>query len=58
MAVTATPRGRSVSTRRVGYFLAVVINVMMLDTIHVWPGWRELPILTEDMSRVLGLITL
>jgi hypothetical protein len=41
-----------------GYVIAAGINVAFLWFVTVAPGWRWLPFLTEDFSRVVGLVTL
>jgi hypothetical protein len=48
------PRG----ARVVGYLIAAAINVALLWFVIVTPGWRWLPFLTEDFSRVVGLVSL
>jgi hypothetical protein len=58
----ATPprRVRARPPRRVrwfGYLLAAAINAALLWLVHVEPGWRALPILTEDFAEVLGVLT-
>lgn len=50
-------RRRSVAARRAGYAFGVVVNVALLYAVHGWPGWRELPFLTEDTTQVLGAVT-
>jgi hypothetical protein len=44
--------------RRVGYALAILINVVLLLLVNVWPTWRVLPFLTEAMLDVLPLVNL
>jgi hypothetical protein len=46
------------SARVAGYLIAAAINAGILWLVIVAPGWRWLPFLTEDFSRVLGLVTL
>jgi hypothetical protein len=48
------PRG----ARMVGYLLAIAINAAFIWFVNVAPGWRWLPFLSEDFSRVAGLVTL
>ena len=43
--------------RGVGYLLGAAINVALIWLINVPPGWRWLPFLTDDFSRVVGLVT-
>ena len=51
----AKPR-QSVASRRVGYGFAVAINAVLLWLINVWPGWDTAAFLTEDFTKVLGLV--
>jgi hypothetical protein len=46
------------SARVAGYLIAAAINAGVLWLVIVAPGWRWLPFLTEDFSRVLGLVAL
>jgi hypothetical protein len=48
------PRG----ARVLGYLVAAAINVAFIGFLNIWPGWRWLPFLTEDFSRVVGLVSL
>jgi hypothetical protein len=48
------PRG----ARVFGYLLALAINTALLWVVNVTPGWRWLPVLTEDFRQVVGLVTL
>jgi hypothetical protein len=57
MTITQSTRP-SVASRRAGYGIAVVINVVLLWLIHVWPGWDAVPFLTADFASVLWLINL
>ena len=57
MATTATPRRRTAPSRQAGYCVAATVNAVVLYLILVRPGWREVPILTDDTSRVIGLLT-
>jgi hypothetical protein len=54
-AAPVKPR-QSVASRRVGYGVSVAINAVMLFLINAWPGWDVLPFLTQDFSKVLGLV--
>lgn len=56
MSVRTEKRRPGVATRRVGYVAAVVVNAFLLYAVNVWPGWDELPFLTEDTPDVLGLV--
>lgn len=58
MAVTTTPTRQrpAVAARRLGYVVAVLVNLALLYTVNVWPGWDALPFLTEDTTQVLPLV--
>jgi hypothetical protein len=56
MAVTAPAHRPSVGARRAGYAIAVAFNVAVLYLVFVWPGWRAVPLLTDDTRRLLGLV--
>jgi hypothetical protein len=43
--------------RRVGYVIAAAVNAAILYAVFVWPGWREVPFLTEETTKVLGIFT-
>jgi hypothetical protein len=49
-------RRPSTAARRFGHAVAVVVNAAMLYVVNVWPGWDSLWFLTEDTTRVLGLV--
>ena len=44
--------------RKVGYSVAVMVNVIMLILVNATPGWRVLPFLTEDFVSLLWLVNL
>jgi hypothetical protein len=46
------PRG----ARCVGYVLSAAINLVLLWLVTVQPGWRFVPILTEDFTAVVGVV--
>ena len=54
--ITKTVRSRA--ARSVGYTVAAVVNTVLLFLVNVRPGWRSVPFLTEDTSRVLLLVNL
>lgn len=58
MTVTTPVRRPTAAARRLGYVIAAGINVAMLSVVNVWPGWQALPFLTDDTTRVLGLVNL
>ena len=43
-------------SRRVGYTLAIVLNVVLLVLVNDVPGWQALPFLTDDFAAVLWLV--
>ena len=47
---------QSLAARRAGYVIGALVNVVMLGAVNVWPGWQAVPFLTDDMTRVLGLV--
>lgn len=58
---SATPRSRhrdrpSPASRRFGYGLGIAISVVLLFAINEWPGWQEVPFLTDATSDVLPLV--
>jgi hypothetical protein len=55
MTVTAPSRRPSVAARRVGYAIAMAVNLVLLYFVNVRPGWSALPVLTEDTTAVLGI---
>ena len=52
-----TPRP-GVAARRVGYAVAVLINLVALYLFNVQPGWRSAPFLTDGTPQVLVLLNL
>jgi predicted membrane protein len=36
--------------------VGLVVNAGLLFAINDWPGWNAVPFLTEDTTRVLGLV--
>lgn len=53
-----SPSGPSRVARKVGYLVAVMVNVIMLVLVNAIPGWRVLPFLTEDFVSLLWLVNL
>lgn len=47
---------RSSVGRRAGYLVGIVVDAVLLYLINGWPGWDEVPFLTEDTTRVLGWV--
>jgi hypothetical protein len=52
------PGNQARPARKVGYLVAVIVNVTIWVVVNVRPGWRELPFLTEDFLDVLWLVNL
>ncbi len=42
--------------RRVGYVIAIIVNLVFYWLINVWPGWEALPFLTADTAEVVPLV--
>jgi hypothetical protein len=58
MTVAERPAAISRSTptvRRIGYALAVVVNLGILLLTVVWPGWEAVPFLTPATAEVIPL---
>ena len=53
--VLARPRPGS---RRVGYAVAVAVNLALLYLLNRTPGWQEVPFLTDAMARCIGVVNL
>ncbi|MGI8329731.1 hypothetical protein ACRYCC_07175 [Actinomadura scrupuli] len=58
MASDVSAGHRSNTARRVGYLIAAGIGAALLYALNVRPGWDALPFLTDETSRVLGLLDL
>jgi hypothetical protein len=55
--VPSTPTKRPPrSARRVGYVLGAAINLLLLWLVTVRPGWRFVPVLTEEFTAVVGVV--
>lgn len=52
---SAKPRP-SRAARRVGYAVAVLVNIILLGAINGWPGWEAVPFLTDDTAVVIGWV--
>ncbi len=46
----------SAASRRFGYALGITLNVLMIFFINEWPGWQEVPFLTDATNDVLPLL--
>jgi hypothetical protein len=58
MVTTSTVRRPSTGVRRVGYAIAVAINVVFGYLVNARPGWSALPFLADDFRQVLVLVNL
>ena len=56
MAQTRQEQPTSTRVNRIGYVVAILINVAGLVVLHVWPGWDDIPVLTDDARSVLGVV--
>lgn len=45
-------------SRRVGYAVAIVVNVVFFLLVNVWPTWRVVPFLTEATRELIVLVNL
>lgn len=43
-------------TRRLGYTVALVVDVVLLELVNGAPGWEAVPFLTSDFTEVVGLV--
>lgn len=50
--------GPSRAARRAGYVLGTAINLALLWLVNVSPGWRAVPLLTEEFAAVVGWVSL
>jgi hypothetical protein len=51
------PRPRP-ATRRLGYLLAIGLDVLVWYLVNVRPGWQSVPFLTDGVEQLLGLFNL
>jgi hypothetical protein len=42
--------------RRIGYVVAILVNLAFLAIINVWPGWEAMPFVTADAVDVVPLV--
>jgi hypothetical protein len=58
VAVTQVRQARLTSTRmnRIGYLIAVLVNVAGFVLLNLWPGWQTIPFLTGDTPSVLAFV--
>lgn len=52
----AERRRTSPTLRRVGYVIAVVVNLVLLWLVLVWPGWDAIPFVTIEAAAVIPLV--
>jgi hypothetical protein len=55
-AARHAPRRAPRGARRAGYVLGAAINLLLLWLVTVHPGWRFVPVLTEDFVDVVGVV--
>ncbi|WP_328531276.1 hypothetical protein OG984_09155 [Nocardioides sp. NBC_00368] len=53
---TATAREPRTRTRRFGYVVAILVNLILAWLIAIWPGWDAVPFLTDDTTDVLPFV--
>lgn len=46
------------ASRRLGYRLAIVLNLALVYLVNVWPGWQAVSWLTPETSDVVGVVNL
>lgn len=58
MAAPAAGGGarRESGSGRLGYVVAVLVNLALWYVVNVSPGWQDAPFLTEDFAQVLGIL--
>ncbi len=54
MTVSSTRPAQA--TRRTGYVIGALVNLVLLYLVNVWPGWEAVPFLTDATTRVLALV--
>ena len=56
MTTTVPPSRRRASrgVRRFGYAVSVGVNAALLYAVNRWPGWEEVPLLTDEAEQVVG----
>jgi hypothetical protein len=52
------PGNEAKPARKVGYLVAVIVNVIIWVLLNIRPGWRELSFLTEDFLDILWVVNL
>lgn len=52
----ARRRRPSAASRRFGYALGIALNVLFIFFINEWPGWQQVPFLTDATTDVLPLV--
>ncbi len=56
MTLTAPRRRTSPATRRFGYAVAAMMNIVFLWVVNIWPGWEAVPFLTAGTAAVIGAV--
>jgi hypothetical protein len=56
MTVSAPSARVTPAARRVGYVVAVGVNIVLLVAVNVWPGWDVAPFLTGEIELVLPVV--
>jgi hypothetical protein len=54
----STSRRIPSASRRLGYLVAIVLNLTLAYLVNVWPSWHEVSWLTAQTQDVLGLVNL
>ena len=42
--------------RRIGYSVAILVNLALLVLVNVWPGWQAVPFLTPETAEVVPYV--
>lgn len=56
MATVIDRSPSAVVSARVGYLVAVVVNLVMWYVINIQPGWQAVPFLTQETTLVLPFV--
>ncbi len=54
----SSARGIPSASRRLGYLIAIVLNLTLAYLVNVWPSWQEVSWLTAQTQEVVGLVNL
>ena len=61
MSAPTTPVAPSTSRgvgRRIGYTVAILVNLLVFGFINVWPGWEAFDVVTPAAADVVPLVNL